>query len=167
MLYHGRSVGRMLEWLREMVVHSDHLIFHPGGKITLWDKVVIERTEWDEHDNPKFIFVNESDGEKEARERSYWRMREREFHRLCYTMHPDHIHALEALEDLPLTETAVHRDELPQPYVDLVALGMATKKQEFFDWDDKGSPLFDISIKISPQGRGFLHAYQNKNPWED
>lgn len=166
-MYQGRSIGRMLEWLRELQAHSDHLIFHPGGKITLWDQVVIERTEWDECDNPKFIFVNESDGEKEARDRAYLRIREREFHRLCYTMHPDHIHALEGLENLPVMQAGVHRNEVPQVCTDLVALGMATKKQELFDWDDKGAPLFDINIEISPQGRGFLHAYQNKNPWED
>lgn len=167
-MYHGRSIGRMLEWLRELTRGVDYLVFHPGGKITLGqDRVVIERTEWDEYDNPTFIFVNESEVEKEAREHAYLKMREREFRRLYYTMHPDHIHALEALEDLPLTKTAVHGNELPQLHTDLVALGMATKDEKFFDWDDDGYPLFDIIIEISPQGRGFLHAYQNKNPWDD
>lgn len=166
-MYHGRSIGRMLEWLRKLVAYADYLIFQGDGTITLHDKVIIRRTEWDEYDNPKFIFSNESDLEKELRERIYLRIREDEFRRLCYTMHPDHIHALEDLADFPIVESSALKEVISQVHIGLIDLGMATRTQDLAGWNDEGTPLFDIKIEISPQGRGFLHAYQNKNELED
>jgi hypothetical protein len=163
-MYHGRSIGRMLEWLRELTPHADDLVFHPGGKITLGqDKVVIERTEWDEYDNPRFFFVGAEEGReivKEARERAYREIRENEFRRMCYTLHAEHLFALRDLESSAFFGSKILRDDIPKYYDALVDLGLAEKEKKVVGWADDGSPLFDVSVKLSPQGRGFLRMYR-------
>lgn len=159
-MYHGRSIGRMLEWLRNLVPCADELIFHGDGTIRLYDKVVVRKVDWDEYDTPTFDFAEGYGGGADSDHLE--ELRRRELRGLMYTTSAEATESLRDLRRKPFCEGSIRRDRRPAWHQKLTEQGLVSQTMKLRDWDDDGAPLYDVSIEVSPQGYGFLNYLDGK-----
>lgn len=155
-MYHGRSIGRQLQWLRRICPgRADHLRFGFGdGTIRYGEKeVVIEKVEWDEFDTPTFEFVDPVLNESQARIRNDFLLTEH--HITHHRIDDAEIGALEELEKANFHLQGL-RTKRPTELCRLSELGLAHQDEKLTGWDDDGKALYHIKFSITPQGRGFL-----------
>lgn len=156
-MYHGRSIGRQIEWLRNYFPASADSIMFGGrdGAITLHGKVIAEGVDWDYFDNPIFNFTNRRDRVQQVIHFEKLRRREVGYIRMCVS--DGDLELLRKLKsDGPDTSGRSRQDERVLRYKNLLDLGLAKKDDKLAGWDQCGDPIYDISIEIMPQGHGLL-----------
>ena len=154
-MYYGRSIGRMIEWLRRLTPHADLLMFgHSDGSIRIHDKVIARRVTWDYYDTPTFAFVDEclNQGQEELRED----ILRSEHNLLHYRLSDVEVKALRGLKKKAFYARDIRKTDRPAALCSLLERSLVNEVDEFAGWKDEGAPFFDIRIEITPQALGFL-----------
>jgi hypothetical protein len=168
-MYHGRSIGRCLEWLRRIAGCVDYLRFgYPDGSIRIDDEVVIRRVTWDFYDTPTFSFVDEDLNRMQEEVRGETLTSE---HNVIHHQLDDaEIEALESLKKEIFFAERIRMSYLPDVLCPLVSKGLAERTEKLVGWDDDegGTALYWVRIEISPQALGFLrYLHESERRKED
>lgn len=164
--YPGRSIGRMLMFLREYCRSADYLIFESDGTISLHKKVVVEKVLWDEYDRPTFVFNKNNDiGMSASLSQDYMRdeLLKREKERLDFYIVPEEIEFLKQINEKPCIIRINSKDlhyhfPLAKRLVKLGLLEIFEHQRHGFAKSKNGGEYmeFTYEIKLTPEGKGFL-----------
>lgn len=155
-MYTGRSVGRLIEWLRRLMPNkADYVTFgYEDGSVRYHDEIVVQKIEWDEYDTPTFDFVHEGYNEIQARRRDEILLSERTI--LHHRLEDAELEALAGLGKEPYRANGTRPADMPDPLRALLKKGLVTEEQTGKGWDEEGNFICNITIEITPQAKGFL-----------
>ncbi len=159
-MYTGRSIGRMLWWLREYCHQADDLTFFgKHGEVMYHGDVFIRSVFWDLHDTPIFDFVNDD----------LFVFQRRNMRDILNSEHRMLSHDLEPFQDMLFEIDSrqksferVLRTEVPTVIRELFERGMLIRDEKLAGWAEDGKPLFDYKFNLIPQAIGFLRYLEKK-----
>lgn len=164
-MYKGRSIGRMLMFLREYSWHADNFIFQMDEKgsikVSRNGSNVVHETTFDEYDTPHFVFNNTMcpgamDLQKERKDEIV--QRERNYIEFC--LDEKHKKCLLEFENLEMKENSKDfRDNNPI-YYHLERYGLLKfTEHDFFGFEPAKTGggeymVHTYKVEITPQGKG-------------